>query len=119
MKRSLRDVQSLVIISLNRRGVAGRELARLEAFSLRGLHHLLPVLVSPGQEKHVLAVEPLKARDRIGRDHLIGVADMRNAVRISDGGGDVVDVARERRPAGGAVRREHGLFALRAFGDGF
>jgi hypothetical protein len=39
------------------------------------------VLVGAGEEEHILAVEPLKPRQRIGRDRLIGVADMRNAVR--------------------------------------
>ena len=56
----------------------------------RGLLDLLAVLVGAGQEEHVVAVEPLEARDGVGRDHLIGVADMRHAVRIGDRGGDVI-----------------------------
>ncbi len=40
------------------------------------------VLVGAGQEEHVLAVEPLEARQRIGRDRLIGMADVRRAVWI-------------------------------------
>ena len=69
----------------------------------RGLHHLLAVLVGAGQEEHVLAVEPLKARQRIGRDRLIGVADMRHAVRIGDRGRDVVGVAARWRRCGRAA----------------
>ncbi len=64
-----------------------------------GLDHLQAVLVGAGQEEHVLAVEPLEARQRIGRDRLIGVADMRHAVRIGDRGRDVEDVFARRAPA--------------------
>ena len=59
----------------------------------RGLDHLQAVLVGAGQEEHVLAVKPLKSRQRIGRDRLIGVTDMRHPVRICDGGRDVERVA--------------------------
>ena len=48
------------------------------------------MLVGAREEKNVLAVEARKARQRIGRDRFIGVADMRHAVRIGDGGRDIV-----------------------------
>ena len=48
------------------------------------------MLVGAGQEEDVVAVEPHEAGDRVGRDRLIGVADMRRAVRIGDRGGDVI-----------------------------
>ena len=57
--------------------VAVGQRARAEALLDRRLLHLEAVLVGAGQEEHVLAVEPLEARDRVGRDGLVGVADMR------------------------------------------
>ena len=56
----------------------------------RGLLDLLAVLVGAGEEEHVIAVEPHEAGDGVGRDHLVGVPDMRGAVRIGDRGGDVI-----------------------------
>jgi len=50
------------------------------------------MLVGSGEKEHVLAVEPLEAGQRIGRDRFIGMADMRLAVRVSDGSRDVEDV---------------------------
>ena len=64
--------------------------ARGEALARRGLLDLLAVLVGAGEEKHVVAVEPHEAGDGVGRDHLIGVPDMRRAVGVGDRGGDVV-----------------------------
>src|ERR1700738_3554737 len=58
-----------------------------------GLHHLDAVFIGAGQKEHVLAVEPLKSRQRVGGDGLIGVAAMRNAVRIGDCRRDVIAVA--------------------------
>ena len=52
----------------------------------RGLQHLDAVLVGAGEEEHVVAVEPHEAGDRVGGDRLVGVADMRRAVGIGDGG---------------------------------
>ncbi len=37
----------------------------------------------------VAAVEPHEALDRVGRDALVGVTDMRRAVGVGNGGGDV------------------------------
>ena len=64
--------------------VAVGELARREALARRRLLHLEAVLVGAGQEVHVLAVEPLEAGDRIGRQRLIGMADVRRPVGIGD-----------------------------------
>src|SRR5581483_3147996 len=60
-----------------------------QLFSFRGLDHLQTVFVGAGQEEYVLAVEPLKARQRIGCNRFIGVADMRRAIGIGDRGCDV------------------------------
>ena len=57
--------------------VAVHQLARGDALARRGLLDLLAVLVGAGEEKHVIAVEPLEAGDGVGGDHLVGVADMR------------------------------------------
>ena len=92
------DVETLVH-GLEAAGVARRKILGRQPLGLRGLDHLQAVLVGAGQEEHVLAVEPRKTRQRIGRNRLIGVADMRLAVRIGDGGRDVEDVfARSRGP---------------------
>ncbi len=55
-----------------------------------GLLHLDAVLVGAGEEEDVVAVEPHEAGDRVGRDRLVGVADMRHAVGIGDRGGEVI-----------------------------
>ncbi|MGY4454086.1 hypothetical protein ACVWZR_008746 [Bradyrhizobium sp. i1.3.1] len=94
-----RHVQTLVHL-LEAASIAGRERGRGQALVLRGLDHLLTVLVGAGQEEHVLAVEPRKARQHVGRDRLIGVADMRAAVGIGDGGRDVEDVVARGRSNG-------------------
>ena len=47
------------------------------------------MLVGAGQKEHILAIETLKARQRVGRDRFISVTDMRQAVRISDRSRDV------------------------------
>jgi len=61
-----------------RRGAVG-ELLRGKAFSGRGPLHLLAMFIHPGDEQDIEAVEPLETRDRIGRDPLIGMSDMRRA----------------------------------------
>ena len=65
------------------------ELGRADALLARALQHLDAVLVGARQEEHVVAVQPLEARQRVGRDELVGVADMRTTVRIGDRGGQV------------------------------
>ena len=111
-----RHVQPLVHL-LEAAGIAGRERGGRQALVLRGLDHLLTVLVGAGQEEHVLAVEPRKARQHVGRDRLIGVADMRNAVGIGDGGGDVEDVVARRRGNGRCrLRGGHRLRRRRRLG---
>jgi len=51
------------------------------------------MFVGASQEENVLAVKPLEARQRVGRDRLIGMTDMGCAVRIRDRRGDVIDVS--------------------------
>ena len=103
-----RDVETLVHL-LEPERIAGRDFQRRQLLGFRGLGHLLTVLVGPGEEEHVLAVEPLKPRQRIGRDRLIGVADMRHTVRVCDRGRDVesvgVDGCRRGRDNSSLLRR--------------
>ena len=61
----------------------------LVVFPWMALGHLQPVLVGAGEKKHILAVEPLKTRQRIGRDRLIGVANVRQTVGVRDSGRDI------------------------------
>ena len=58
-----------------------------------GLGHLQAVLVGAGQEAHVEAVEPLEPGDRVGGDVLVGVSDVRIAIRVGDRGRDVEGLA--------------------------
>jgi hypothetical protein len=51
------------------------------------------MLVGSGQKENVLAIESLKARERVGRDRFIGVADMRRTIRIGDRRRNVIVVA--------------------------
>src|SRR5262249_17001876 len=66
------------------------QLAWAELLARRSLLHLLAVLVGAGQEQHVVAIEPHETGNRVGRDRLIGVADMRRAIRVGDGRGHVI-----------------------------
>jgi hypothetical protein len=47
--------------------------------------NLQTVLVRSGEKKHVVAVDALETRDRIGGNDLIGVPDMRSAIGIGNG----------------------------------
>ena len=100
-------------------GIARGEFGDAKPLALGGLHHLQAVLVGAGQEEHILAVEPLKPRQRIGRDRLVGVADVRNAVGIVDRGGDEIGVALggERRLGGGSrLRARRGWLCTFSYG---
>ena len=74
---------------LEARHVALEQLVRRQPFLGAGLLDFLAVLVGAGEEIDVVAVEPHEAGDGVGGDRLIGVADMRRAVRVGDRGGDV------------------------------
>ncbi len=74
---------------LEKGNVALKQLVRRQPLFGAGLLDFHPVLVGAGEEIDVVAVEPHEARDGVGRDRLIGVADMRRPVRVGDRGGDV------------------------------
>ena len=103
-----RHVEPLVHF-LETAGIARSEVSDAKSLALGGLHHLQAVLVGAGEEEHIFAVQPLKPRQRVGRDRLVGVPDMRNAVRIGDRGGDEICVAL------GSHRRLGGDSRLRAW----
>ena len=54
----------------------------------RRLLHLLPVLIDAGQKENFVAFQPVITRDDIGKNLLVGMADVRRRVRVVDGGGD-------------------------------
>ena len=85
--------------------------ARGDAVAERGLLNLQAVLVRAGHEEHVVPVEALEARDGVGRDDLVGVADMGRAIRVGDRGRDVVGGGSHR--AGHLGRRCAAQAALR------
>ena len=67
---------------------SGSSLAVFAELLCGGLH-LLPVLVGAGLEAYVEAVEALEAGQHVGGDGFVGVADVRFAIGVGDGGGDV------------------------------
>ena len=88
MKSSFEQPSASTIFLKSGRVAVG-ERARLEALARRGLLHLDAVLVGAGQEIDVATVEPLKRAIASVASVLIGVADMRRAVRVGNRGGDV------------------------------
>src|SRR5687767_6985868 len=62
------------------------------------------MLVGAGHEEDVAAAEALEARDRVGRDRLIGMAYVRRTVGIADRGGDVEGVSHSVRCEGTGLR---------------
>jgi hypothetical protein len=48
------------------------------------------MFVGAGDQPHVAAHHPLKPGNRVGGDKLIGMADMRAAIGIGDGSGDII-----------------------------
>ena len=85
---------------LELRGDAVDEGQRRHAFSRGGLLHFEAIFVHAGDEQRLAAVEPHEALDGVGGDALVGVADMRRAVGVGNGGGDVERSVRAhaRRP---------------------
>ena len=81
------DIQAVV----HRLEIAGHfigQRARLDAPAACCLRHFQPMFVGAGLKEDVAAHHPLEPRDRIGGDHFIGMADMRAAIGVGNGGGD-------------------------------
>ena len=70
------DVE-LFLQPLEHVGVAPRQLGGRDALRRGRLGHLQAVLVGAGQEADVEAVEALEPGDRVGRDVLVGMPDVR------------------------------------------
>src|SRR5262249_49537413 len=51
---------------------------------------VLAVLVGAGQEERGPAAQPARARERVGGDRCVGVADVRDVVQVVDGRRQVV-----------------------------
>ncbi|MCY1172255.1 hypothetical protein D9M73_123870 [compost metagenome] len=62
----------------------------------RFLDHFQAMFIGPGLEADFAAQLALIARDRIGRDRLIGMPDMRTSIGIADCGGDIIRVGHGR-----------------------
>jgi hypothetical protein len=65
------------------------EFKRVATFGTGGLDHLQAMLVGPGNQPDVASLGTLETSHRIGRDCLIGMADVRLAIGIAYGGRDI------------------------------
>ena len=63
-----------------------------------GLLDLLAMFVQSGQEVHLAAAHPHVARDHVGEDFLIGMPQVRRAVGVVDGRGDIERTGHEKVP---------------------
>src|SRR6516225_7948793 len=69
---------------------ARNQFLRRQLLPVGRLQHFDAVLIRPGKKEYVVAVEPHEARDGIGGDLLVGVADVRWTVWIVDRRRDVI-----------------------------
>ena len=88
MKKSFVQVEPLDHL-LEVDDVAVGQLARRDALALGDLGHRLAVLVGAGQEEDLLAALAHVARDDVGGDRRVGVAEMRLGVDVVDRRRDV------------------------------
>ena len=70
-------------------GVAVGQSLRLHAKRVGGVGDRLPVLVGAGQKEHVLPALAVVAREDVGGDRRVGVAQVGGRVDVVDGGGYV------------------------------
>src|SRR5207248_10613812 len=85
------DIQSLPRID-KLLGKGSNEFGRRNAFFSRRLLHLLAMLIDAGQEKHLLAFEPMITRDDIGEHLFVSMAYVRRRVGVIDRGCNEEDV---------------------------
>ena len=74
---------------------------------LRGLLDFLAVFIETGKIENFLPETPARAGDYVGDDLFVGVAEVRLAVDVVNGGGDVKRFAHPR-----AVWRRDVMFAI-------
>ena len=65
------------------------KLQRVTPCRARCLGHFQAVFVGAGHQPHVAAQHPLETGDGIGSNRLVGMADMRLAIGVGDGGGQI------------------------------
>ena len=70
---------------------------RCQTLTRSSLLHFQAMLVHSGDEKNVPPVQSMETRNGIGRDTLIGVSDMRRAIGVGNGSGDVEGLARSHK----------------------
>ena len=70
-------------------GRAPDEFCRRNALLFGGLLDFLAVLVNAGQEINLIPAKPPVACDHVGEDLFVSMPEVRRAVRVIDGGGDV------------------------------
>ena len=84
----VRDIENVI----HRPEIAGhfvRQFARRAALLFGLARHLQAVFVGAGLEPHLATLEALEARDDIGGDRFVSVADMGATIGIIDRGGDI------------------------------
>ena len=103
MKRSYETLRASHI-SWKRRDILSANARGSTPSRARRLGHFQAMLVGACLEADVAPCAALEARDRIGRDRLIGMADMRRPVGIADRGGDVEGLGHAAAgPSGGGL----------------
>ena len=99
--RRAHDVVGAGVQHLAHRLEFGRDaidkLLRRHPLARSRLLDLQAMLIHAGDEESVAPVETHEPLDRIGRDALVSMADMRRAIGVRDRRGDV-EAAHERRP---------------------
>ena len=73
------------------------ELLRRHASFFGGLLDLLAVLIDAGEKENFFTFQPMITRDDVGQHFLVGVSDMRRAIRVIDRGGEVELLRHSRR----------------------
>ena len=84
----VRDVQQAEHLLENRGHLVDQRLG-LDLALLGRLLDLLAVFIEAGQEVHVVAQHAVVTRQDVREDLFVGMAEVRGAIRIIDGGGDV------------------------------
>ncbi len=96
-------------------GDPGDILRRRDPLFLRRFLHLLPVLVHSGEEEHFFAPQAVISGHDIGQHLFVGVAEMRRAIGIINGGGEVEARGHAGTKLSEPVRMAQPLFAGASF----
>ena len=88
-KTIVTDVQG-IIHRTEMRGHFRRQISHFDTAIARGLNHLQTVFVGACLEHNITPGLAMEARDGIGGDRFVGVADMRASIGVADRSGDVI-----------------------------